>query len=179
MATTAKSRLSSLVAHFIPISASPSPDAPSTSRPSWQNYTHTLSPTYFLPRAAAIEPSAPAIYHVTANKRILRRSYGEAADRARGFAYFLLKHGYKRVGILAPNTPAFLEAMFGIGAAGAVSVAINYRLKTGDIAYIFEHAEADLIIVDAEYAHLLEEYKEKNPSVPVVVDTDTDAVEGS
>lgn len=90
----------------------------------------------------------------------------------------MLKHGYKRVGILAPNTPAFLEAMFGIGAAGAVSVAINYRLKTGDIAYIFEHAEADLVVVDAEYAHLLEEYKKANPNVPVIVDTDTDAVEG-
>ena len=65
---------------------------------------------------------AEAIYHITANNKILRRSYQEAADRARGLAYYLNKHGYKRVGILCPNTPAFLESIFGIAAAGAVNV---------------------------------------------------------
>lgn len=67
------------------------------------------SPTYFLPRAAEIEPDAEAIYHVSVNGKVVRRSYGEFADRARGLAYFLLKSNFKRVGILAPNTPAFLE----------------------------------------------------------------------
>jgi acyl-CoA synthetase (AMP-forming)/AMP-acid ligase II len=44
------------------------------------------------------------------------------ADRARGFAYYLKKKGYKKVGILATNTPAFLESIFGIGGAGGVIV---------------------------------------------------------
>lgn len=65
---------------------------------------------------------AEAIYHVTANNKILRRSYAELADRARGLAYYLKKHGFQRVGILCPNTPAFLESIFGIAAAGAVNV---------------------------------------------------------
>ena len=65
---------------------------------------------------------ALAIYHITANNKILNRSYAETADRARGLAYYLKTHGYKRVGILCPNTPAFLESLFGIAAAGAVSV---------------------------------------------------------
>ena len=51
------------------------------------------------------------------------------------------KHGFKRVGILAPNTPAFLEAIFGIAASGGVNVAVNYRLKVEDVTYIFEFAE--------------------------------------
>jgi len=68
-----------------------------------------------------------AIYHVTANGKILRRTYGEVADRARGLAYYLKKHGFKRVGILATNTPAFLESIFGIAAAGAVSVGTEMR----------------------------------------------------
>jgi acyl-CoA synthetase (AMP-forming)/AMP-acid ligase II len=63
-----------------------------------------------------------AIYHITANDQVLRRTYQETADRARGLAYFLKKHGYKRVGILCPNTPAFLESIFGIAAAGAANV---------------------------------------------------------
>ena len=65
---------------------------------------------------------AEAIYHVTANKKVLRRSYIEHADRARGFAYYVKKHGYKKVGILCTNTPAFLESIYGIAGAGAVQV---------------------------------------------------------
>ena len=143
----------------------------------WFN-VHTLCPAFFLPRAADIEPNAPAIYHKTANGKILRRTYQEFADRARGFAYFVKKKGYKRVGILATNTPAFLEAFFGIGAAGAINVAINYRLKADDIGYIFDHADVDVIMVDAEYKSLLDDFCKTHPNVPLIVDTDTDAVEG-
>jgi len=46
-----QSRLSKLAAHFLP-SSSPAANAASQHR---NNY-HTLSPTFFLPRAAAIEP---------------------------------------------------------------------------------------------------------------------------
>lgn len=120
---------------------------------------------------------AQAIYHVTANNKILRRNYGEFADRSRGFAYWLRKHGYKRVGILAPNTPTFLEALFGIGAAGAVNVAINYRLKPEDLDYIFQHSEVDVILVDAEHVSLLDLYRTHRPDVKLIIDTDTDATD--
>lgn len=170
--SSALRRLSSFVAQLNPASSSTSDSY------AHRHNIHQLSPTVFLPRAAAIEPEACAIYHVTANKKILRRTYQEAADRARGLAYFLQKHGFKRVGILAPNTPAFLESIYGIGAAGAVNVAINYRLKQDDIAYIFDHAEVDSIIVDAEFQHLLESFTKNHPNVRIIVDTDTDATEG-
>ncbi|EEU46125.1 uncharacterized protein NECHADRAFT_60360 [Fusarium vanettenii 77-13-4] len=139
---------------------------------------HTLSPTTFLERAASIEPDAEAIFHITVNGAVLRRSYAEFADRARGLAYYLLKHGYRRVGILAPNTPAFLESIYGIVAAGAVIVPANYRLKPDDISYIFDFAEVDCIVVDNEFVGLLDLYKEKHQNVPFIVDLDTDATEG-
>lgn len=94
------------------------------------NHIHQLSPTFFLPRAAAIEPDAIAIYHGTADGNTLRRTYQETADRASGLAYYLLKHGFKRVGILCTNTPAFLESIYGIGGAGAVNVGEAYAQKT-------------------------------------------------
>ena len=176
--SSALKRLSDLASHFVPSSSSPTTPGPIHEEYKHRHHIHQLSPTFFLPRAAAIEPDACAIYHVTANKKVLRRSYQETADRARGLAYYLRKHGYKRVGILATNTPAFLESIYGIGAAGAVNVAINYRLKTDDIKYIFEHAEVDCIIVDAEVEHLLESFKQAHPKLPLIVDTDTDATEG-
>lgn len=135
------------------------------------HHIHTLSPTSFLPRAAAIEPHAEAIVHITANGAVLRRTYQEFADRARGLAYYLKTHGYKRVGVLMTNTPAFLESIYGIVAGGAVIVPVNYRLKEDDISYIFEFGEVDIILVDAEFESLLETFKKAKPGVKTVVDT--------
>ncbi|PMD20353.1 2-succinylbenzoate-CoA ligase [Hyaloscypha hepaticicola] len=170
------SRLQALTSHFLPSSSSPT--VADNSKYKHNHHIHTLSPTAFLPRAADIEPDAEAIVHITANGTFLRRTYAEFADRARGLAYFLQKHNFKRVGILAPNTPAFLESIFGIAAAGAVNVAVNYRLKTDDINYIFTFAEVDVIIVDEEYLHLLDDFRKQKPNVPFIIDTDTDATEG-
>lgn len=167
----AKSRLQKLVAHFLPASDN-------NSSFEHRHNIHTLSPTFFLERAAQIEPDAQAIYHITTTGKILRRSYQEFADRSRGLAYYLLKHNFKRVGILAPNTPAFLESIYGIAAAGGVNIAANYRLKTDDISYIFTHAEAEVIVVDREYVPLLDKFRKANPNVRLIVDTDTDATVG-
>lgn len=172
--SSATSRLQKLTAHFLPSATSPTDNSKFTHK----HHIHQLSPTFFLPRAAEIEPDAEAIFHVCANGKTLRRNYAEFADRARGLAYFIQKHNFKRVGILAPNTPAFLESIFGIAAAGAVNVAINYRLKTDDISYIFTFAEVDAIVVDEEYLHLLDDFRKQKPNVPFIIDTDTDATEG-
>lgn len=56
--------------------------------------------------------------------------------------------------------------------------AVNYRLKADDISYIFQHSEVDLIIVDAEFLHLLDGYKKVRSDIPILIDTDTDATEG-
>ncbi|GJC95418.1 AMP-binding enzyme [Colletotrichum higginsianum] len=166
------SRLKNILGHLL------SSSTPKKDEPQPTHNVHQLSPTFFLERAAAIEPDAEAIFHITANGRTLRRSYIEFADRARGLAYYLKKHGFKRVGILAPNTPAFLESIFGIAAAGGVNVGVNYRLKPDDITYIFDFAEVDSIIVDHEFISLLDDFRAKHPNVPLIVDTDTDATEG-
>ncbi|KAK5073806.1 hypothetical protein LTS08_002095 [Lithohypha guttulata] len=179
MASTAKDRLSKLASHFTPSSSSPTVadntelniDGRIRGTTSWYNH-HTLSPTFFLPRAAQIEPEAPAIYHRTANNRILRRTYKDFADRSSAFAYYLKKKGYKRVGLLLTNTPAFLYATFGAGAAGAVVIAINYRLKKDDIGYMFNHSDADLVIVDREYVDLLGDFRKAKPNVPILIDDD-------
>jgi long-subunit acyl-CoA synthetase (AMP-forming) len=57
-------------------------------------------------------------------------------------------------------------------------IAINYRLKPDDIGYIFDHADSDAIVVDAEFKHLLDDFCKSHPNVPLIVDTDTDALEG-
>jgi non-ribosomal peptide synthetase component F len=163
--STPPSRLKSILSHLIPghhpENTHVTPSAP---------HIHQLSPTFFLPRAAAIEPNAEAIFHLTTNGRVLRRSYCEFADRARGLAYYLIKHGYRRVGILAPNTPAFLESIYAIPAAGGIIVPANYRLVPEDIEYIFDFAEVDFIIADKEFEPLLSAFRKTHPNVNVLVD---------
>lgn len=158
------SRIRSIISHLTGASSKKQETPP---------HIHHLSPTFFLERAAAIEPDADAIYHVTADGVPITRSYAAFADRARGLAFYLRKKGYKRVGVLAPNTPAFLEAIYGIVASGGIIVPANYRLKEDDIAYIFEFAEVDAIIVDQEFESLLGHFKAKNPNVALLVDIDT------
>lgn len=57
-------------------------------------------------------------------------------------------------------------------------IAANYRLKPDDISYIFQHSEVDIIIVDAEFLPLLDDFRKAKPNVPFIVDLDTDAIEG-
>ncbi|POR37967.1 Putative acyl-activating enzyme 1, peroxisomal, partial [Tolypocladium paradoxum] len=162
------SRIRSILNHLLPPPPPPPPPP----------HIHHLSPTFFLERAAAVEPDADAIFHIATNGVTIRRSYKGFAARAIGLAYYLQKRGHTRVGILAPNTPAFLESIYGIVAGGGVIVPVNYRLKEDDIAYIFEFAEVDCIIVDDEFAGLLGTYKKKHGNVPLIIDLDTDKVEG-
>ncbi|KAA8568614.1 hypothetical protein EYC84_007628 [Monilinia fructicola] len=171
------SSLQNSVNYSLPSSKSTPATSPA-SPPSSKHHIHTLSPTFFLHRAAAIEPEAPAIHHVTANGQTITRSYQEFADRARGLAYYLKKHKLKRIGILAPNTPAFLESIFGVAAAGGIHVGVNYRLKGDDIVYIFEFAEVDAVIVDRELVGLLDGFRRRNGGVKIIVDDDTEKDEG-
>jgi acyl-CoA synthetase (AMP-forming)/AMP-acid ligase II len=155
-----------VLGHFLPLQA---PTDSETSQPVPPHISH-LSPTIFLERAAAIEPNAEALYHITPAGHVLRRSYREVADRARGLAYYLRSKGYTKVGVLMPNTPAHLESIYGIVAAGGVIVPVNYRLKEEDVRYILEFAGVQCVIVDREFEGLLGRFREGSKGVEVLVD---------
>ena len=107
-----------------------------------------LDPVAFLKRSAALHPDRTAVVHGA-----LRRSYEELDARVNRLASALLKRGLQRrdrVAILAPNTPALLEAHFGVPAAGGVLVAINARLNAPEVRAIVEHSGARTLLVDAE-----------------------------
>ena len=53
---------------------------------------------------------------------------------------------------MAPNTPAMVEAHFGVPMAGAVLNALNVRLDAETIAFILGHGEAKVLLVDREFA---------------------------
>ena len=110
-----------------------------------------LTPLTFIERAAAAFPQRPAVVHGEA----LRRSWAELYARCRRLAHVLVRRGLGRgdtVAVLLPNTPEMVEAHFGIPMAGCVLNAINTRLDAESIAFMLEHGEAKLFIVDREFS---------------------------
>lgn len=117
------------------------------------NYV-SLSPLSFIKRAAAVYPDKAAlIYNDT------RTSWRETYDRCCRLASMLRQFGIGRgdtVAVLLPNVPAMYEAHFGVPMAGAVLNAINIRLDPEAIAFILGHSRARVVLVDPEYAEVLE-----------------------
>ncbi len=73
-------------------------------------------------------------------------TYGELATRAARLAgalreRFGLKPG-ERVAVVAKNTPAYLELMYGIWHAGLAAVPANAKLHGAELGYILDHSGA-------------------------------------
>ncbi|WP_431304158.1 acyl-CoA synthetase [Sediminicoccus sp. BL-A-41-H5] len=112
-----------------------------------------LTPLLFLERTAEVFPGHVAVIHGA-----LRRSYAELRMRCVKLAHALHQRGLGRgdtVAALLPNTPAMLECHYGVPMAGCVLNTINTRLDAATIAYILDHGEAKIIIVDREFVPVL------------------------
>ena len=112
-----------------------------------------LSPISFLKRTAAVFPGRVAIIHGD-----LRQTWGETASRCRRLASALERAGVARgqtVAIIAPNTPAMVEAHFAVPMMGGVLNALNTRLDPATIAFILGHGEARALLADREFAPLV------------------------
>lgn len=129
-----------------------------------------LTPLQFLERAAGVFPDHTAIVHGS-----LRRSYRDFYARARRLASALTKRGVGKndtVSVVLANTPAMLEAHYGVPMAGAVLNAINTRLDAAIIAFTLDHAEARVLIVDREFSKVVKEALKLAKVKPLVIDYD-------
>ena len=97
-----------------------------------------------------------------------RFTWSEFGDRVQRHANALLSIGIgkgDRVAVIAPNSHQFLETFYATAAIGAVVVPINYRLIPADFEYILQHSGSRVVLVDAEYLHLVDDIRETVPSV--------------
>ncbi len=129
-----------------------------------------LTPLSFLARAAAVFPKRTAIIH-----RGSRWSYAEFYARSRRLASALAAHGIGRgdtVSAMLANTPAMLEAHYGVPMCGAVLHSINTRLDAPVIAFMLDHAEAKVLITDREFSPVMKEALTLASVKPLVIDYD-------
>ena len=113
-----------------------------------------LNPVDFLYRAAYLYPDKVA---VADGKR--RYSYRELAERSWRLANALRSAGLAkgdRVAALLFNSPAMLEAHFGVPAAGGILVAVNNRLSGPEVGYILQHSGAKYLLLDTGLAAVAE-----------------------
>jgi fatty-acyl-CoA synthase len=136
-----------------------------------------LTPLSFLARTAAVYPDRLAVVAPG-----VRRTWAEMAARCRRLASALARRGLGRndvVAALAPNTPAMLEAHFGVPMAGCVLNALNTRLDAATLRFMLEHGGARVLLVDREYANTIRVALAGMQAPPLVVDIEDPATEGT
>jgi fatty-acyl-CoA synthase len=117
---------------------------------------HTpLTPIVFLERSAQVYPQHLAVVHGD-----MRRTWAQTYERCKRLASALRELGIGRndtVAVMLPNTPAMVEAHFFVPMAGAVLNTLNTRLDAATIAFMLDHGEAKVVIVDPEFAAVMDD----------------------
>ncbi len=116
-----------------------------------------LTPVEFLTRSAFVYPDKTAVVH--GEKRY---TYGEFAERVYRLANALIEKGVgkgDKVAFLCPNIPPMLEAHYAVPMIGAALVSVNIRLAPVEVSYIIDHSDAKFVVVDSEFASLIESDK--------------------
>jgi fatty-acyl-CoA synthase len=129
-----------------------------------------LTPLSFLARSAIAAPNHTAIIH--GNARI---SYAEFYARSRRLASALSARGIgpgDTVSVMLPNTPAMMEAHFGVAMTGAVLHTINTRLDAAVIKFQIDHAGTKLLITDREFSSTMKAALEGASVKPIIIDYD-------
>jgi fatty-acyl-CoA synthase len=111
------------------------------------------TPLGFIERSAAVYPERLAVVHGA-----VRRNWRDTYARARRLASALVRWGIGRddtVAAMLPNIPAMVEAHFGVPMAGAVLNTLNTRLDAETLAFMLNHGEAKVLLVDREFSAVM------------------------
>ena len=129
-----------------------------------------LTPLSYLERAADVFPDHVAMIHGP-----LRRTYRDFFTRAKRLASALAQRGIKRgdtVAVMLANTPAMLEAHYGVPMTGGVLNTLNTRLDAAIIGFCLDHGEAKIVIVDREFSKTMKDALAFAKVKPLVIDYD-------
>jgi fatty-acyl-CoA synthase len=135
-----------------------------------------MSPLSLIARTAAVYPNYPSVVHGAR-----RFTWAETYARCRRLGSALRQKGIgvgDTVAVVATNIPAHYEAHFGVAMAGAVLNSINTRLDPPAIAFILDHGEAKVVLVDRELSGTVKAALAQAKVKPFVVDIDDETYSG-
>ncbi|MGB8432934.1 MAG: acyl-CoA synthetase [Burkholderiales bacterium] len=135
-----------------------------------------LTPLTFLEWSAYTYPGRLAVVH--GDRRF---SWADTYARARRLASALVRNGIgigDTVAAMLPNIPEMYECHFGVPMTGAVLNTLNTRLDAESIAFMLEHGEANVILVDREFSATIAQALGRINRKPLVVDVDDPVYDG-
>jgi fatty-acyl-CoA synthase len=135
-----------------------------------------LTPLSFLTRTARVYPDKLAVVHGD-----VRRTWRETCERCVRLSGALAARGVgtgDTVAVMLPNIPAMVEAHFGVPMTGAVLNSLNTRLDAAAIAFMLDHSETSVVIVDREFAPTMARALAQCRVKPLVIDVDDALYEG-
>ncbi len=132
-----------------------------------------LTPVNFLRRTAQLYPQRTAIIYGQQSF-----TYQQFQNNVHRLASALTARGVKKgstVTIMAANIPAFLDAHFAVPMTGAVLHSLNTRLDAQNLAFILDHAETEVLLLDSAYSEVMKKavaLSSRNPLIIDIVDED-------
>jgi acyl-CoA synthetase (AMP-forming)/AMP-acid ligase II len=95
-------------------------------------------------------------------------SHAQYRERAYRLINALHRRGLRRrdrVGVLAQNSPAHLEAYAACEIAGFITASINYRLTAPEILHILKDSAPSVLIFDTDYADVVAQVRQQMPEL--------------
>ena len=126
-------------------------------------YAYPLLIKHLLHGPLAHSPDQEIVY-----RDLVRYSYREFAERlgrlANGLAGLSVEPGHT-VGLMDWDSHRYLECFFAVPMMGAVLHTVNVRLSPEQLVYTINHAEDDIVLVNAEFLPVLEQIRDRLETV--------------
>lgn len=110
---------------------------------------------------ANLTPDREALFDLSSG---VRYSYSQLNERANRAANFLgERYGVQkgdRVSILAHNSIAYVDLLFGLGKIGAIFAPLNWRLTSRELTYIVDDCQPKVLIVGPEFVSVFHEMQD-------------------
>jgi fatty-acyl-CoA synthase len=104
-----------------------------------------------------------------------RRTWQQYEDRAARIASVLRAAGLgpdSKVALYGYNSNEYLEAQFGVFKARGVPVNVNYRYVEHELLYLFDNADAEAVVFDAQFAPRLKAIRDRLPKLRLFLQID-------
>ncbi len=131
---------------------------------------HPLTITDLFRHGRAVHARSEVV--TSEGERVRRARFGEVAERAARLAAALHRLGIRagdRVATFGWNTQEHLEAYFAVPCMGAVLHTLNIRLFPEQLAYVANHAEDRVILVDDSTVPILARVRDQLRTIEHVV----------
>jgi acyl-CoA synthetase (AMP-forming)/AMP-acid ligase II len=122
----------------------------------------------FLTANAQAQPDKLAVVDDRPDGTIIRRTFAELESDANRIGRALAELGARpghKVLWCGQNSVPVVTVINACRKLGATSVPLNYRLAPDEAAYVTDHCDAEIVVVDAEFAPLFERIRDEIPKV--------------